>query len=116
MFGLLKDGAIQAGLDKFRDNIINPLVKDYGVVKSMVWKDSRLVCVVNLLGLEEIDLEVSCGHIHIWDDASKVQFRDFKANKEFLQNALNKYATREIDVPDNALLRTALLGLRKILP
>lgn len=111
-----KDGAVQVGLDAIKNKLINTKIEEYGRIKEISWKDNRLECVVNLLGMEEVDLIASCGHIHIWEDASKIQLGDFQANKQFLKNALDNYATREMDVPENEVLRSALLQLKKVLP
>ena len=106
--------ALQPALDTVV-MFINHHITRYGQINKIKFDSKRLVLDFTLLGLEKEPLNCSVGHIYINDDISKVQFGDFQANKPFLKNALDDFATREFLLPDNAKLKIALKVIKKFL-
>ena len=111
----IKDKTLQTALNQLRDLIINPLLTDYGRLTSLTINDKTLACKVKLLGLEHEELEVSCSQISIADDLSTITLSNFKANKLFLENALNTFATKPLNLPDNPAVRTGIKILKSVI-
>ncbi len=110
-----KNKALQAGFDQLRDLVINPRISRYGTITSISFVDKTLTCRVQLLGLENEELEVSCSHIEIAADSSTITLSRFSANKPFLENVLNDYATRPIPIPESGVVRAGLSILKAII-
>ncbi len=114
-FGGLKNLAFEKTLGVICDQIINPRIKKFGTVEKLIYKNNTLYCSVLLQGLEDIPLEIVCHSIEINSDCSAVRLSNFTANKPFLQNALNTFATQEIPVPNSPMLRHGLSFIKKMM-
>lgn len=115
IFGGLKNMALEKALNVICEQFINPRIKDFGTVQRINYQNRCLCCRVILLGLEDVPLEIYCHSIAINRDCSAVKLSDFTANKPFLENALNTFATKEIPVPDTPVIRHGLSLLKKML-
>ncbi|MBQ7607328.1 MAG: hypothetical protein IJU76_05100 [Desulfovibrionaceae bacterium] len=115
MFGGLKNLALDKAFKVICEQFINPRIKDFGTVEQINYQKGCLCCKVILLGLEDVPLEIYCRSIAINSDCSAVKLSNFSANKPFLENALNTFATKEIPVPDSPMLRQGLSLLKKML-
>ncbi|MBQ7607327.1 MAG: hypothetical protein IJU76_05095 [Desulfovibrionaceae bacterium] len=99
---------LQEGLQDLCEAVINPLIVNFGSLTSLSYTNSVLTLTCTLLGMEDVPVTVSVGSIEIADDGSSVMFKNFKANKLFLENALNTFATGPFQVPQDKATRAYL--------
>lgn len=110
--GLLDIG-IKIALGKVRDNVINPKLEGIGKVEEISYRERELFVRLRLEELEDHPLEVVCSDITLADDGSSVRIGKFRANKKFMQTALDRYlAGKAIPVPEGA--RLTLAGAKKM--
>lgn len=111
----MKDMGMKIAMGQVKDNVINPKLEGIGTVEDLSWKDQVLFARVRLTDLEDHPLEVWCSDISIAPDGSNVKIGNFRANKKFMQAALDRYlAGKPLAVPAGAA-RTALVTARKFL-
>lgn len=60
------------------------------------------------------DITINVGILSINEDGTKIMLGDYSSDMAFIQNALNKYAVRTIDIDDPKIV-TALKAIRKVL-
>ena len=112
--GLL-DMAVGVALNQVRDKVVNPKLTGIGEVEAITYKDKQLCVKMRLEDLEEHPLEVACTDIELAPDGSNVKIGSFKANKKFMQAALDQYvAGKPIAIPEGGA-RLAVLGAKKVL-
>ena len=109
----VKDLALRPALSYVANHFINPVIKRYGTIDQLYFQDKRFYVKLILLGMEDTPFECSVGHLYIKDDFSTIQFGDFQANKPFLQNILDDFATKEFKIPANEKVILALKTIKK---
>lgn len=113
----LFDSVKKIGVQKILDTAaaaINAKYGDIGLIQSVTLDDNVIKIILVLNGLEDVPLEAVCRSIKISEDGSKVELGDFTANKAFLANALNTFATGTFEVPDKFGLRAGLKMARPV--
>lgn len=113
----ITDGIKKAGIQAALDAAIGPIntkLEGIAKVKSLVLEGKHIKIQLILAGLEALPLETVCRSVVINDSGTKITLGDFEANKEFLANALNRFATRTFDVPDKFGLQAALRQARSV--
>ncbi len=68
----------------------------------------------SLEGIPEREFKAEVGSIKISDDGEKVMLSDFRSETPFVENALNRFVPKVIEVSDSKV-QMALRGVSKIL-
>jgi hypothetical protein len=113
--GALATMATQKALSELKDRLLNPAVSEIGTITAISYRDKKLFLNVVLNGLEDREIEVSCGRLRIADDGSRISLGAFQSNMPFAQNALNMFAARDYKIPDSTMVRAALVTTKKVL-
>lgn len=110
----IRDKAFSIALNSIKDKYMNSHLEGIGVVKSIAYKDGKLILTVVLEGLEDHPLSIEAGEIEIAPDGSTIKVGKFNANIPFANNALNRFATNKFNVPEGGA-RTALKTAKTLL-
>lgn len=110
----LADLAVNAAISGMLDKFVNPKIAGIGKVKKLWHKDNKFYATVVLDDLEDNPIDIEASDIKVAPDYSSVTVGKYEANKAFAKNALNKFATKPIPVPDGAT-RLAFSGVAKML-
>lgn len=95
-------------LNGLKDSVINPHIKGLGTVHSLDIQDGKLMLSATLDGFDDTLISITCNKFQIASDGSSVTLGDFTASKPFAENALNRFAAKTFEVPDNKVVRMAL--------
>lgn len=114
MFKAIRNAAVSLALTGIREKIVNANIEGIGVVREISFKDGKVHLALVLNGLEDREIGITCASVAIAPDGSSVTLGDFDSNMPFAKNALDRFASRKIDVPPGAA-RTALLLAKKAL-
>lgn len=113
-----KDSLIDAGATKVLDTFARTLINKYleGILEfqSIKLENKRPVLSFMLAGVPNQVFTAEVGLFDISEDGKKVMFGNFKSNTLFVENALNKFAARTIDIDDDKAA-AALAGVKKFL-
>lgn len=115
MFGFIKDKASQVALDTLKDKIINPQLEGIGKVTSIGLDGKHINLEVVLEDLETTPITIVCQTVRIADDGASILMGNFRSNKKFAENALNRFASKTYPVPDKPMLRPALVAVKKVM-
>ena len=102
-------------MEGLKKTLINPAIKGIGEITDITFKNRELRLTLLLDGLEDKPVEVICRSVFISPAGDSVTVGDFSSNMPFAQNALNRFAARTYEVPDNPLAKTALKTARKFM-
>lgn len=110
---LKEDGLINTTLNTLGKNLANKYLDGIMELKEVKMSNKKPMMVFTLNGLDhEFTAEVGC--FSISEDGSKVMFGDYHSNMPFIENALNKFAAKTIEISDPKA-QTALVLVRKVL-
>ena len=115
MLEAIKEKTANAALNKLNDVFLSKEFAQFGQIKQLSYKDKKLNMAMLLKGLEDKEIEVSCASVRIADDGSSITLSDYSSNVECVATALNLFAAREIPLPDNGMVRSAVIAAKKIL-
>ncbi len=115
MISALKDKVVDAALGQIVDRALNPKLADIARISKVAIEDGTLSIHFILKGLDEKEMDVQCSSISIAEDGSSISLGNYTSNIEFLQNALNQFATLTLPVPDNTMTRAILKTVKAVL-
>ncbi len=115
MIGSIKDKMVDAALFQVVDKLLNPKVANIARISRIAIEDGKLSMRLVLKGLENTEMDVQCSNITIAEDGSSISLGNYTSNMEFLQNALNQFATLTIPVPENTMTRATLKTVKAVL-
>lgn len=101
-------------LDSYGKDLANRFLTGIAAVKSVRLENKKPVAVITLEGMEERDIIIKVGMISINEEGTKLMLGDFSSDMPFVENALNRYAARTIEVKDPKVIM-ALKALSKVL-
>lgn len=107
--------SLKEGIQEICAIVVNPMIAEFGTLVDVGYTNGLLTCTLTLLGMEDVPLTVTCSSITIADDASTVTLGGFSANKPFLQNALNTFASKPFPIPNTPLVRASIKILKGLL-
>lgn len=114
MLKCIKNCVCNYALRKVKEKLVNPALEGIGVVREISFKDGSLFLTLILEGLEDRPIDVRCSEIEIAPDGSQLTIHQFESNMPFAQNALTRYGTRPIDIPEGSA-RFAVATAKKAL-
>lgn len=112
--GKIIDTTTSGVLDTFARSLVNKYLDGIMELHEIKIVNKRPVLTFSLEGVPEYIHTAEVGLLDISPDGRKVMIGDFKCNTAFIENALNKFAARTIDIPDDKAA-LALAGVRKVL-
>ena len=115
LLNTFKNAAATKALEGLKEKVLNPGFARFGQISRIAYENKRLTLGLLLKGLEDREIEVSCAGIRIADDGSSVTLYDYTSNVEFVTEAMNMFATRPIDVPDNSMVRSVVKTAKTVL-
>lgn len=114
MIGWLRNKTAQFALNMVKDKFVNPNLDGICTVSEIRYHDKALSLTLTLDGLEDRPIEVTCSDFEIAPDCSTITIRQYESNMPFAQNALRRFASRPIPIPEGGA-RTAMGTARKVL-
>ena len=113
-----KDSLVDAGATKVLDTFARTLINRYldGILEfqSIKLENKRPVLSFMLAGVPNQVFTAEVGLLDISEDGRKVMLGNYRSNTLFVENALNKFATRTIDITDDKAA-VALAGVKKFI-
>lgn len=113
-FNKIVDAGGSKVLDSYGKDIANEFLKGIATVKSIKLENKKPVITITLEGMSDRDITICVGILSVNEEGTKIMLGDYSSDMPFIQNALNKYAVRTIDVGDPKMI-TALKAIRKVL-
>lgn len=114
MLGWLREKTAQFALNMVKDKFVNPNLDGICTVNEIRYHEKALALKLTLDGLEDRPIEIICSDFEIAPDCSTITIRKYESNMPFAQNALNRFASNPIPVPEGGA-RTAVSAARKVL-
>lgn len=114
MIGWLRDKTAQFALNMVKDKFVNPNLDGICTVSDIRYHDKALSLTLALDGLEDRPIEVTCSDFEIAPDCSTITIHKFESNMPFARNALNRFASGPISIPEGGA-RTAVCAAKKVL-
>ena len=110
---LKEDGLINTTLNTLGKNLANKYLDGIMELKEVKMSNKKPMMVFTLNGLDnEFTAEVGC--FSISENGDKIMCGDYHSNMPFIENALNKFAAKTIEISDPKA-QTALVLVRKVL-
>lgn len=114
MLGWLRNKTAQIALNVVKDKFVNPNLDGICTVSEIRYRDKALALNLTLDGLEDRPIEVTCSDIEIAPDCSTITIHKYESNMPFAQNALSRFASDPIPIPEGGA-RTAVCAAKKVL-
>lgn len=114
MFDAIKNKGIQLALNAINEKYIGPNLAGIGKITEIAYRDKKLFLTLQLDGMENRPAHICASDIKIEKDGSRISVGQFESDMAFIQNALNRFATRPFDIPEGAA-RIAVSGAAKLL-
>ena len=102
-------------IENEKETFFDPRFKQFGKIKKIAFVDKKINISLQLKGLEDKEIVVTCGTVRIAEDGSSITICDFSANIECVSTALNLFAARDIPIPENGIARNLVQTLKTVL-
>ena len=113
-----KDSLVDAGATRVLDTFARTLINRYldGILEfqSIRLENRRPIMSFMLAGVPNQVFTAEVGLLDISEDGRKVMLGNYRSNTLFVENALNRFATRTVDITDDKVA-VALAGVKKLL-
>ena len=111
---LKEDGLINTTLNTLGKNLANKYLDGIMELKEVKMVNKKPTLLFTLHGLAGVEFTAEMGCFAISENGDKIMCGDYHSNMPFIENALNKFAAKTIEISDPKA-QTALVLVRKVL-